>query len=100
MHQGRKICVVKEGQCGRIDQYFLRSQPSKSDEVQRQVENHRPKYIDHTATEVEEEVLRRDTADTEVNRPVRERNMEQKARVKWPRANSNKEWEAVNRDLW
>ena len=25
--------------------------------------------------------------------------MEQKARVKWPRANSNKEWEAVNRDL-
>ena len=25
--------------------------------------------------------------------------MEQKARVKWPWANSNKEWEAVNRDL-
>jgi len=36
---------------------------------------------------------------TEVNRPVRERNMEQRARVKWPRANSNKEWEAVNKDL-
>jgi len=25
MHQGRKRCVVKEGQCGRIDKYFLRS---------------------------------------------------------------------------
>ena len=48
---------------------------------------------------MEEEVLRRDAADTEVNRPVRERNMEQKARVKWPRANSNKEWESVNKDL-
>ena len=34
-----------------------------------------------------------------MNRPVRERNLEQKARVKWPRANSNKEWEAVNKDL-
>ena len=61
------------------------------DEVQRQVVNHSPKDINNTATEVEEEVLRRDAADTEVNRPVRERNMEQKARVKWPRANSNKE---------
>jgi len=30
--------------------------------------------------EVEEEVLRRDAADTEVNKPVRERNMEQKAK--------------------
>jgi len=48
---------------------------------------------------VEEEVLRRDAADNKVNRPVRERNMEQKARVKWPRANSNKEWEALNKDL-
>ena len=85
MHQGR-ICVVKEGKCGRIDRYFLRRQSSKSDEVQRQVENHCPKDINNTATEVEEEVLRRDAADTEVNRPVRERNMEQKARVKWPRA--------------
>ena len=26
MHQGRKRCVVKEGQCSRIDQYFLISQ--------------------------------------------------------------------------
>ena len=34
-----------------------------------------------------------------INRPVRERNVEQKARVKWPRANGNKEWEAVNKDL-
>ena len=99
MHRGRKKCVVKEGQYGRINQYFLRSQSRKSDEVQWRVENHSPKGIDNTATEVEEEVLRRDAADTEVNRPVRERNMEQKARVKWPRANSNKEWEAVNRDL-
>jgi len=48
---------------------------------------------------VEEEVLRRDAADTEVNRPVRERNMKQKAGVKWPRANSSKKWEAVNGDL-
>ena len=48
---------------------------------------------------MEEEVLRRDAADNKVNRPVRERNMEQKARVKWPRANSNKEWEALNKDL-
>ena len=46
---------------------------------------------------MEEEVLRRDA--DEVSRPVRERNMEQKARVKWPRANSNKEWNAVNKDL-
>ena len=37
-----KRCVVKEGQCGRIDQYFLRGQSNKSDEVQRQVENHSP----------------------------------------------------------
>jgi len=29
MHQGRKRCVVKEGQCGCIDKYFLRSQSSK-----------------------------------------------------------------------
>ena len=27
------------------------------------------------------------------------RNLEQKARVKWPRANSNQEWEAVSKDL-
>ena len=47
-----------------------------------------------------EEVLRRDAADTEVDRPVGERNIEQKARVKWPRANSNKEREAVNKDLF
>ena len=46
-----------------------------------------------------QELLRRDAADTEVNRPVRERNMKQKARVMWPRANSNKEWEAVNKYL-
>ena len=69
MHQGRKRCVVKEGQCGRIDQYFLRSQSIKSDKVQRQVENHSPKDINNTATE--EEVLRMDAADTEVNRPVK-----------------------------
>ena len=68
--------MAKEGQCARIDQYFLRSQPNKSDEVQRQVENHSPKDINNTATEVEEEVQRRDAADTEGNRPVRERNME------------------------
>ena len=73
MHQGRKRRVVKEGPCGRIDQYFLRSQSSKSDEVQRQVENHSLsikdiKDINNTATEVKEEVLRRDVADTEVNR--------------------------------
>jgi len=49
--------------------------------------------------EVEKEVLRSDAADTEVNRPVRERNLEQKARVKWPRANSNKEWDSVNKNL-
>ena len=55
----KKRCVVKEGQCGRIDKYFLRSQSSKSDEVQRQVENHRPKDINNTAKEVEEKVLRR-----------------------------------------
>ena len=97
MHQGRKRWVVEKGQCGRIDQYFLRSQSHKSDEVQRQVENHSPKDINNTATE--EEVLRRDAADTEVKRPVRERNLERKARVKWPRVNSNKEWEAVNKDL-
>jgi len=48
------------------------------------------RYINNTATEVEEEVLRRDAADTEVNKPVRERNMEKKARVKWPRANGNR----------
>jgi len=42
---------------------------------------------------------RREAADTEVNRPVRERNMEQKARVKRPRTTSNKEWEVVNKDL-
>ena len=60
--------------------------------------NHSSKDINNTATEVEEEVLRRDAADTQVNRPVREINMEQKARLKWPRANSNKEWEAVNKD--
>ena len=94
MHQGRKRCVVKEGQCGRIEQYFLRSQSSKLVEVQRQLENH-----SNTATEVEEKVLRRDAADTEVNRPVRERKMEQKARVKWLKANGNKEWEALNKDL-
>jgi len=35
MHQGIKKCVVKEGQCGCIDHYFLRSQSSKSDEVRR-----------------------------------------------------------------
>ena len=34
--------------------------------------------------------LRRDAANTEVNRPVRERNIEQKAGVKWPKANSNR----------
>ena len=77
MHQGRKRCVVKEGRCGRIDQYFLRSQSGKTDEVQRQVEN---QSINNTATE--EDVLRRDAADTEVNRGIRERTMEQKARVK------------------
>ena len=63
MHRGRKRCVVKEGQCGRINQYFLRSQSSKSDEVQRQVENRSPKDINNTA--MKEEVLRRDAADTE-----------------------------------
>ena len=89
--------MVKEGQCDRIDQYFLTSQSNKSDEVQQQVENHSPKDSNNTATE--EEVLRRDAADTGVNRPVREKNLEQKARVKWPRANSNKEREAVNKDL-
>ena len=99
MHQGRKRCVVKERQCGRIERYFLRSQSNKSDEVQRQVENHSSKDINNTATEVEVEVVRRDAAETDVNRPVSERNMEQKARVKWPRANSRKEWETVNRDL-
>lgn len=31
--------------------------------------------------------------------PVREKNMEQKARVRWPRANEAKELEAVS-DLW
>ena len=75
MHQRRKGRVVKEGQCGHINQYFLRSRSSKSDKVQRQVENHSPKDINNTATEVEEEVLRRDATDTEVNRPVIEINM-------------------------
>ncbi len=77
----------------------MRSQSNKSDEVQRQVENHSSKDINNTATEGEEETIRGDAADIEVNRPVRERNMEQKARVKWPRASSKTEWESVNRDL-
>ncbi len=63
-----------------VDRYFLRSQSSKLDEVQRQVENDSSKDINNTATEVEEEAIRRDAADTEMNRPVRERKMEQTAR--------------------
>ncbi|XP_049449241.1 uncharacterized protein LOC125899203 [Epinephelus fuscoguttatus] len=97
-HQGKKKCVAKKGQSSRIDQYFLRSQSSQSDEVQRQVENHSSQDISNAATE-EEGVVREDAGDTEASMLARERTMEQKVRVRWPRANDSKEWEIVNRDL-
>ena len=84
-HQGKKKCVAKKGQSSRIDQYFLRSQSSQSDEVQRQGENHSSQDISNAVTQEEEEdgVVREDAGDTEASMPVRERTMEQKVRVRW-----------------
>ena len=95
-HQGRRRCLAKKGQCGRIDQYFLRSRSNQSDEVQQQVENHRLTDINSTATVVQEELR---SEDAEANMPAKERNMEHRAKIRWPRANNGKEWETVNRDL-
>ena len=98
IHQGKRKCLVLEGQSGRIDQHFLRSQSSQSVEFQRQVENHSSQDINNTIPG-EEEVQRGDEVGAEVHRPAKERSMEQKAKVRWPRANNSKEWEAVNSDL-
>lgn len=66
--------------------------------VQRQVENHSSQDINNTIPG-EEEVQRGDEVGAEFHRPAKERSMEQKAKVRWLRANNSNEWEAVNRDL-
>lgn len=43
----------------------------------------------------EEEVIRLDAVDTEVNRSVRERTMEHTVRVRWPKANGSEGKEVV-----
>ncbi|KAG1953326.1 plexin-C1 [Pimephales promelas] len=40
VHQGKMKCLREKGQGPRIDQYFLRSQSSQSNEIQRQEANH------------------------------------------------------------
>ncbi|MGH0152581.1 UNVERIFIED_CONTAM: hypothetical protein FKN15_063570 [Acipenser sinensis] len=94
IHQGRMKCLREKGQGPRIDQYFLRSQSSQSNEIQRQEANHSSQDISTPVIDVRRTCM--DTVSDEPNDPCepgqtnqhkREKNLNgHKPGVKWPRA--------------
>ncbi|MGH0136596.1 UNVERIFIED_CONTAM: hypothetical protein FKN15_058514 [Acipenser sinensis] len=87
-------CLREKGQGPRIDQYFLRSQSSQSNEIQRQEANHSSQDISTPVIDVRRTCM--DTVSDEPNDPCepgqtnqhkREKNLNgHKPGVKWPRA--------------
>lgn len=55
IHQGRKKCLTKGKQVSRIDNYFLRSRPNQSTEVQQQDTHHSLQNINTPVPEEEEQ---------------------------------------------
>ncbi|MGH0165169.1 UNVERIFIED_CONTAM: hypothetical protein FKN15_048879 [Acipenser sinensis] len=107
IHQGRMKCLREKGQGPRIDQYFLRSQSSQSNEIQRQEANHSSQDISTPVIDVRRTCM--DTVSDEPNDPCepgqtnqhkREKNLNgHKPGVKWPRACEKTAWDTVNTDL-
>ncbi|MGH0159410.1 UNVERIFIED_CONTAM: hypothetical protein FKN15_067878 [Acipenser sinensis] len=107
IHQGRMKCLREKGQGPRIDQYFLRSQSSQSNEIQRQEANHSSQDISTPVIDVRRTCM--DTVSDEPNDPCepgqtnqhkREKNLNgHKPGVKWPRACEKTAWNTVNTDL-
>ncbi|MGH0125539.1 UNVERIFIED_CONTAM: hypothetical protein FKN15_043007 [Acipenser sinensis] len=100
-------CLREKGQGPRIDQYFLRSQSSQSNEIQRQEANHSSQDISTPVIDVRRTCM--DTVSDEPNDPCepgqtnqhkREKNLNgHKPGVKWPRACEKTAWNTVNTDL-
>ncbi|MGH0133044.1 UNVERIFIED_CONTAM: hypothetical protein FKN15_036206 [Acipenser sinensis] len=100
-------CLREKGQGPRIDQYFLRSQSSQSNEIQRQEANHSSQDISTPVIDVRRTCM--DTVSDEPNDPCepgqtnqhkREKNLNgHKPGVKWPRACEKTAWDTVNTDL-
>ncbi|MGH0146530.1 UNVERIFIED_CONTAM: hypothetical protein FKN15_008328 [Acipenser sinensis] len=67
IHQGRMKCLREKGQGPRIDQYFLRSQSSQSNEIQRQEANHSSQDISTPVIDVRRTCM--DTVSDEPNDP-------------------------------
>ncbi|MGH0166692.1 UNVERIFIED_CONTAM: hypothetical protein FKN15_053682 [Acipenser sinensis] len=107
IHQGRMKCLREKGQGPHIDQYFLRSQSSQSNEIQRQEANHSSQDISTPVIDVRRTCM--DTVSDEPNDPCepgqtnqhkREKNLNgHKPGVKWPRACEKTAWDTVNTDL-
>ncbi|MGH0125059.1 UNVERIFIED_CONTAM: hypothetical protein FKN15_027891 [Acipenser sinensis] len=105
--EGGTQCLREKGQGPRIDQYFLRSQSSQSNEIQRQEANHSSQDISTPVIDVRRTCM--DTVSDEPNDPCepgqtnqhkREKNLNgHKPGVKWPRACEKTAWDTVNTDL-
>lgn len=100
IHQGKRGCLRQQKQGPRIDQYFLRSNESnKSSEAQRQDENQSSQSISTSEAEEESTSTRMPVDEPTQSQRPRERTLEHRPRVKWPKAVEKREWETVNNDL-
>ncbi|MGH0158657.1 UNVERIFIED_CONTAM: hypothetical protein FKN15_046358 [Acipenser sinensis] len=100
IHQGRMKCLREKGQGPRIDQYFLRSQSSQSNEIQRQEANQFAEY-QHPCHRREEDLHGYSLCEPgQTNQHKTEKNLNgHKPGVKWPRACEKTAWDTVNTDL-
>lgn len=101
IHQGKKGCLKKGQKAPRTDNYFLRSQSNKSNEVQ-QPESHQSLQDIRPLEECDSSSVTEIEGCTEPiqPKPLLERKMRgEKLQVKWPGASEKKHWETVNMDL-
>lgn len=85
IHQGRKKCLNKVPQQGsRIDNYFLRSRPSQSTEVQQQDTHHSLQDINAPVPEEEEQGTGEQPQATTSRPPTEKKITGRRPLIKWP----------------
>ncbi|KAI3368020.1 hypothetical protein L3Q82_026848, partial [Scortum barcoo] len=96
--QDRKKCLKAVEQGTRVDQYFLRSKPSQSSEVQQQDKRHSLQNINPPVPE--EEVGPDAEGTCRPSQPTAERKIQgRRPPIKWLKSHERREWESVNSDL-